>query len=109
MFGHDYLDTLQLGEQKINIRHRDIFVDVLFIDNTGRMQTVLVKIKKRYAILYYNGLEETFKYLVEPESMTDSHSIMSDIICEESSEDLSSWAAELDKIFKEKNNGKDLH
>ena len=99
MFGHDYLDTLQLGKQILNIRHDDIFVDVLFIDNTGRMQTVLVKINERYAILYYNGLEETFKYLVEPKFMTDTHDIMRDIIYEESTEDLDSWVVELDKIF----------
>lgn len=99
MFGHDYLDTLQLGKQKISIRHKDADVDVLFIDNSGRMQTVLVKIKKKYAILYYNGLEETFKYLVEPEFMTNPHDIMTTVIYEESSEDYGSWETELKKIF----------
>ena len=113
MFGHDYKDDLKLGKQTLKVYHKPLNVDVLFIDNSGRMQTCLIKqdeydeqinkwtdnIVQPYAILYYNGADNTFKYLCEPEGIKDFKDALAWIIWEDSTDNLTDWLKELEKIL----------
>lgn len=91
MYGHDYLDDLTLGKQTISLRHSKCDVDVIHIDNSGRYQVVLAKVNSSFAILYYNGAEETFKYLLDPDEEYDEFDAYAELYEDDCSDDYDSW------------------